>query len=83
MLEVMVEGRATKGAEGGSTKPMKRGTPSNLAPQLHLGESATPDPPGEAEKDVGVSKSNGRSWCMLQGCVSQFLHPAMIEPRYR
>ena len=129
MVEVMVEGRATEGAEGGSTNPAKRedahkavetsrqeegthwawtakrkeifrnemarfgvhneqiqmvlespnlnfdevadvrGTLSNLAPQHHLGESATPDQPGKVEKDDGVSKSNDRSWRTFKGCV--------------
>ena len=46
-----------------------RGTLSNFAPQHHLGESATPDQPGEVEKDDGVSKSNDRSWRMFKGCV--------------
>ena len=52
-----------------------RGTPSHLPPQQHLGESATPGPAGEAERDVSVSKSNGRSWCTLQGCVDPLPTP--------
>ena len=52
-----------------------RGTQSYLPPQQHLGESATPGPAGEAERDVGVSKSNGSSWCTLQGCVDPVPKP--------
>ena len=130
MVEVMVEGGATKGAEGGSINLAKRedahkavetsrqeqealrawtaerkeifrnemarfgvhdeqikmvldspnlnfdeaadvrGMLSNLAPQQHLGESATSDQPGKSEKkDEGVSKSNNKCWRTLQGYV--------------
>ena len=117
MIEVMVEDKAAKGAEDGSTNPNRREdahkavetsrqeqedfrawtaekqilrnemtrfgvheeqiqnileTPNlnlNLLFQQHLGERVPPNPPRDAEKDVGVSKRMIRSWCTLQGCV--------------